>query len=151
MTTEHLRGWLGHDAAATALVAIAVGTILLAYYIWRGETRLSSFPGPRLAAWSRLYSVAVVLTGKEHEVLLDAHDKYGTIESRLKLPFPCSFFFSFPSYCIFLFQITRLNLFQGPSCDGNPTCCSSTTLLCYPRSTTSARTKHRITTIPQAT
>ncbi|ROV95320.1 hypothetical protein VSDG_06090 [Cytospora chrysosperma] len=53
-------------------------TFLLIYWKWRKDP-LANFPGPKLAAWTRLYSVAIVLSGKEHIYLEEAHRKYGPV------------------------------------------------------------------------
>ena len=76
---EHIQAWLGLDRAKATIFAVTlvVLPITLIAIVWRGNNRLSSFPGPPLAAWTRIYSVFVVLTGREHEILLEAHEKYG--------------------------------------------------------------------------
>lgn len=78
---EPVQVWLGRDTAICKIAFVAVTFVVLPLalvaIIWTGNNRLSSFPGPRLAAWTRLYSVAAVLTGNEHEKLLEAHEKYG--------------------------------------------------------------------------
>lgn len=55
------------------VLLVLIGTIC---WRWRSDP-LAGFPGPMLAAWTRLYSVAVVLSGKEHIYLDEAHRKYG--------------------------------------------------------------------------
>ncbi len=48
------------------------------YLVYRQTQHpLYRFPGPKLAAWTRFYSAAVVLTGNEHVHLENAHRKYG--------------------------------------------------------------------------
>ncbi|KAH8200943.1 hypothetical protein TruAng_004881 [Truncatella angustata] len=78
---EHVQAWLSLDTAKATLIAVilVVLPIVLIATAWRENNRLLSFPGPPLAAWTRLYSVGMVLTGREHEILLDAHKKYGPI------------------------------------------------------------------------
>lgn len=39
---------------------------------------LAAFPGPPLARWTRWHSVRVVWSGREHELIQAAHEKYGS-------------------------------------------------------------------------
>ncbi|KAK4150066.1 cytochrome P450 [Chaetomidium leptoderma] len=79
---QHIRVLLDDDkggrrAAISLVLLAALGLVFLLRR--RGGDRLSSFPGPRLAAWTRLHSVAAVLTGREHEMMLEAHRRYGPV------------------------------------------------------------------------
>ncbi|KAK3302659.1 cytochrome P450 [Chaetomium strumarium] len=81
---EQLRSLLADDtggsqkrAVGLMILAAALG-LLLVLRVWERD-RLASFPGPRLAAWTRLHAVAAVLSGREHEIMLEAHRKYGPV------------------------------------------------------------------------
>ncbi|KAK4183233.1 cytochrome P450 [Podospora australis] len=70
------------DTTGIGRTSFLLGLALLIYAVFlirKRNDRLSAFPGPRLAGWTRLHSVAAVLTGREHEILLEAHEKYGPI------------------------------------------------------------------------
>jgi hypothetical protein len=71
----------GQGWSATSILIAALAVIIITL-LWRSSNdRLASFSGPPLAAWTPLYSVRVVLTGREHEILREMHDRYGKIPS----------------------------------------------------------------------
>ncbi|ETS76485.1 hypothetical protein PFICI_11872 [Pestalotiopsis fici W106-1] len=80
-TMGQLQAWVSDLNLRDPLVAasLLILSLSITATIWKSYDSLSSFPGPRLAAWSRIYSVWIVLTGREHEWLLQAHDKYGPL------------------------------------------------------------------------
>ncbi|KAF2012416.1 cytochrome P450 [Aaosphaeria arxii CBS 175.79] len=58
------------------LTTLAITSCCLFYWL---RDPLRNFPGPRLASITRLYSVAALWYGKEHELILKAHKKYGPV------------------------------------------------------------------------
>jgi hypothetical protein len=61
------------------LACIVVGLCLVfTFGLSRIYDPLRKFPGPVAAATTRFYSVKALLSGREHELLLDAHKRYGT-------------------------------------------------------------------------
>lgn len=64
------------------LTSLIIATVL---YRWLRDIYtdpLAAFPGPTLAAWTPLYSAAVMWTGEEHLILDRAHAKYGKPQTR---------------------------------------------------------------------
>ena len=48
------------------------------------ETALSSIPGPKWAAWSRLWIVKTLASGRSAELFVDVNKEYGKTPSHLK-------------------------------------------------------------------
>jgi hypothetical protein len=73
--------WISPNVPTDATTIIYVfGTIFCLLNVascLRAYKRLSRFPGPPLASISRLYSVKAFLSGKEHELMRESHEKYG--------------------------------------------------------------------------
>jgi hypothetical protein len=71
---------MASDELPTQLLLIwVVVTSCLVFVIglFRSYIPLRRFPGPLAAATTRLYSVRALWSGREHELLCDAHKRYG--------------------------------------------------------------------------
>ena len=74
---NYLRELFG-NGDGTLFPKLAVG-ILVIYILVSlcAKDDLLHFLGPRVVAWTRLYFVAAIITGREHEIMLEMHRKYG--------------------------------------------------------------------------
>lgn len=45
--------------------------------IWERKCSISRVPGPRLAAWSRLWIARALASGRSHEIWTEVNAKYG--------------------------------------------------------------------------
>ncbi|KAJ4396135.1 hypothetical protein N0V93_000353 [Gnomoniopsis smithogilvyi] len=59
-------------------IVLTISAVLIVYWKWSKDP-LADFPGPKIAAWTRLYSVAILLSGREHIHLQEAHQRYGPV------------------------------------------------------------------------